>query len=61
LDIDDSFGGADTLGSDFAYLAADLASIIDENYRPQDSTTMRQPHRRKRPFGQKPDGYEQKM
>ena len=63
LDIADTFGGTDTFGSDLAYLAADIAGIIDENHRPQDSTTMRQPHRRKRAPGQKPDNhdYEQKM
>lgn len=61
--IADTFGSADNLGSDLAYLAGDLATVIDENYRPQDSTTMRQPRRRKRAPGQKPDehDYEQKM
>ncbi len=61
LDIDDSFGSTGDFGSDIAYLAADLASVIDENHRPQDSTAMPQLRRRKRPLGQKPDGYEQKM
>lgn len=63
LGIADTFGGAGDFGSDLAYLAGDLAGIIDENYRPQDSTTMRQLRRRKRAPGQKPDehDYEQKM
>ena len=63
LDIADTFSGADNLGSDLAYLAADITGIIDENYRPQDSTTMRQPRRRKRAPSQKPDqhDFEQKM
>ncbi len=63
LDIADTFGGAGDFGSDLAYLAGDLAGVIDENYRPQDSTTMRQPRRRKRAPGQKHDehDYEQKM
>jgi len=63
LDIADTFGGAGDFGSDLAYLAGDIAGIIDENYRPQDSTTMRQPRRRKRAPGHKPDqhDYEQKM
>ena len=63
LDIADTFGGAGDFGSDLAYLAGDLAGAIDENYRPQDSTTMRQPRRRKRAPGQKHDehDYEQKM
>lgn len=63
LDIADTFGGAGDFGTDLAYLAGDLAGIIDENYHPQDSTTMRTPRRRKRAPGQKPDehDYEQKM
>ena len=63
LDFADTFGGAGDFGSDLAYLAGDLAGVIDENYRPQDSTTMRQPRRRKRAPGQKPDqhDFEQKM
>ena len=63
LDIADTFGGAGDFGTDLAYLAGDLAGVIDENYRPQDSTTMRAPRRRKRAPGQKPDehDYEQKM
>lgn len=55
LDRADSVSGAGDIGTDLAYLSADIAGIIDENHRPQDSTTMRKPRQRKRALGQKSD------
>lgn len=59
LDSVDSVGGAGDFGTDLAYLSADIAGIIDENYRPQDSTTMRKPRQHKRALGQKSDEQDQ--
>jgi len=59
LDIADSVGSAGDFGIDLAYLSADIAGIIDKNYRPQDSTTMRKPLQRKRALGQKSDEQDQ--
>ena len=48
MDLADPDGGADHLGTDTAYLFADLTNIIDEDAPVEDCTTMRQPqHRRK--------------
>lgn len=55
LDSPDSFGGTVDIGTDIAYLSADVAGIIDEDYRPQDSTTMKKQKKKKRALGQKPD------
>ena len=55
LDSPDSFGGAGDIGIDIAYLSANVAEIIDEDYHPQDSTTMPKQKRKKRALGQKPD------
>ena len=51
----DSFGSAGDIGIDLAYLSADVAGIINEDYRPQDSTIMKKQKRKKRALGQKPD------
>lgn len=59
LDRADSVSGAGDIGTDLAYLSADIAGIIDENHRPQDSTTMRKPRQRKRALGQKTDEQDQ--
>ncbi|WP_413814799.1 relaxase/mobilization nuclease domain-containing protein [Acutalibacter muris] len=59
LDSADPIGGAGDFGIDLAYLSADIAGIIDENHRPQDSTTMRKPRQRKRALGQKSDEQDQ--
>ena len=61
LDIADPVSGAGDFGTDFAYLSADIAGIIDENYRLQDSTTMPKQKRRKRALGQKPDEHDFEM
>lgn len=55
LDSPDSFGSAGDIGIDIAYLSADVAEIIDEDYRPQDSTIMKKHKKKKRALGQKPD------
>lgn len=44
-------GGADRLGTDTAYLFADLTNIIDEDAPVEDCTTMRQPQHRKKNNG----------
>lgn len=59
LGIADPIGSAGDFGTDLAYLSADIAGMIDENYRPQDSTTMRKPRQRKRALGQKSDEQDQ--
>ena len=51
----DSFGSAGDIGIDIAYLSADVAGIINEDYRPQDSTIMKKQKKKKRALGQKPD------
>ena len=47
------------IGTDLAYLSADIAGIIGEDYRAQDSTTMRKPRQRKHALGQKSDEQDQ--
>ena len=47
----DPDGGADHLGTDTAYLFADLTNIIDEDAPVEDCTTMRQPQHRKKNNG----------
>ena len=59
LDHADSVSGAGDIGTDLAYLSADIAGIIDDNHRPQDSTTTRKPRQRKRALGQKSDEQDQ--
>lgn len=59
LDRADPVSGAGDIGTDLAYLSADIAGMIDENHRPQDSTTMRKPRHRKRALGQKSDEQDQ--
>ena len=59
LDRADPIGNAGNIGTNLAYLSADIAGIIDENHRPQDSTTMRKPRQRKRALGQKSDEQDQ--
>lgn len=59
LDRADSVSGAGDIGTDLAYLSADIAGIIDENHRPQDSTTIRKPRQRKRALGQRSDEQDQ--
>ena len=44
-------GGADRLGTDTAYLFADLTNIIDEDAPVEDCTTMHQPRRQKKNSG----------
>lgn len=63
LDRADPISGAGDIGTDLAYLSADIAGIIDENHRPQDGSSMPKQKRRKRALGQKPDehDFEQKM
>lgn len=63
LDRADSVSGAGDIGTDLAYLSADIAGIIDENHRPQDGISIPKQKRRKRALGQKPDehDFEQKM
>lgn len=61
LDSPDSFGSAGDIGIDFAYLSADVAGIIDEDYRPQDSTMMKKQKNKKRALGQKPDEQDQEQ
>lgn len=63
LDRADSVSGAGDIGTDLAYLSADIAGIIDGNRRPQDGSSMPKQKRRKRALGQKPDehDFEQKM
>ena len=62
LDRADSVSGAGDIGTDLAYLSADIAGIIDDR-RPQDSTTLKKQKNKKRALGQKPDerDFEQKM
>lgn len=63
LDRADSVSGAGDIGTDLAYLSADIAGMIDGNHRPQDGSSMPKQKRRKRALGQKPDehDFEQKM
>lgn len=63
LDLPDSHGLAGSLGSDTAYLSADLTQLLEANPKVEDSTTMRPQRRRKRALGEKPDeqDYQQKM
>lgn len=63
LDRADPVSGAGDIGTDLAYLSADIAEIIDGNRRPQDGSSMPKQKRRKRALGQKPDehDFEQKM
>ena len=63
LDLPDSHGLAGSLGSDAAYLSADLTQLLEANPKVEDSTTMRPQRRRKRALGEKPDeqDYQQKM
>lgn len=51
MDLADPDGGADHLGTDTAYLFADLTNIIDEDAPVEDCTTMRQPQHRKKNNG----------
>ncbi|WP_166544857.1 relaxase/mobilization nuclease domain-containing protein [Acutalibacter sp. 1XD8-36] len=59
LDRADSISGTGDIGTDLAYLSADIAGMIDENHRPKDSTTIRKPRQRKRALGQKSDEQDQ--
>lgn len=59
LDRADSISSAGDIGTDLAYLSADIAGIINDNHRPQDSTTIRKPRQRKRALGQKSDEQDQ--
>lgn len=63
LDSTGSVSGAGDFGTDFAYLSADIAGIIDEDYRPQDGSSMPKQKNKKRALGQKPDerDFEHKM
>lgn len=63
LDRADPISSAGDIGTDLAYLSADIAGIIDEDHRPQDGSSMPKQKRRKRALGQKPDehDFEQKM
>ncbi|MEY8312260.1 relaxase/mobilization nuclease domain-containing protein [Oscillospiraceae bacterium 42-9] len=63
LDRADSVSGAGDIGTDLAYLSADIAGIIDEDYRPQDGSSMPKQKNKKRALGQKPDerDFEHKM
>ena len=63
LDLPDSHGLAGSLGSDAAYLSADLTQLLEATPEVEDSTTMRPQRRRKRALGEKPDeqDYQQKM
>ncbi len=51
MDLADPDGGADHLGTDTAYLFADLTNIIDEDAPVEDCTTMRHPQHRKKNNG----------
>lgn len=51
MDLADPDGGADYLGTDTAYLFADLTNIIDEDAPVEDCTTMHQPRRQKKNTG----------
>ena len=51
MDLADPDGGADPLGTDTAYLFADLTNIIDEDAPVEDCTTMRHPQHRKKNNG----------
>ena len=51
MDLADPDGGADRLGTDTAYLFADLTNIIDEDAPVEDCTTMRHPQHRKKNNG----------
>lgn len=51
LDLADPDGSADHLGTDTAYLFADLTNIIDEDSPVEDCTTMHQPRRQKKNTG----------
>ena len=63
LDLPDSHGLAGSLGSDAAYLSADLTQLLEANSEVEDSTTIHPQRRRKRTLGEKPDeqDYQQKM
>ena len=63
LDLPDSHSLAGSLGSDAAYLSADLTQLLEATPEVEDSTTMRPQRRRKRALGEKPDeqDYQQKM
>ncbi len=63
LDLADSHSLTGSLGSDAAYLSADLTQLLEANPEVEDSTTMRPQRRRKRALGEKPDeqDYQQKM
>lgn len=63
LDRTDPISSAGDIGTDLAYLSANIAGIIDEDHRPQDGSSMPKQKRRKRALGQKPDehDFEQKM
>ncbi len=50
-DLADSDSGADRLGTDTAYLFADLTNIIDKDAPVEDCTTMRHPQYRKKNNG----------
>lgn len=60
LDRADSVSGAGDIGTDFAYLSADIAGMIDD-CRPQDGTAMPKQKKRKRALGQKPDEHDFEM
>ena len=51
MDLADPDGGAYHLGTDTAYLFADLTNIIDEDAPVEDCTTMHQPRRQKKNTG----------
>lgn len=51
MDLADPDGGADHLGTDTAYLFADMTNIIDEDAPVEDCTTMHQPRRQKKNSG----------
>ena len=63
LDPPDSHSLSGSLGSDAAYLSADLTQLLEATPEVEDSTTMRPQRRRKRALGEKPDeqDYQQKM
>lgn len=48
FDISDSDGTAYHLGTDTAYLVADIMNIIDNNHPVKDSTTMKPPQQKKK-------------
>ena len=51
LDLPDSHGLAGSLGSDAAYLSADLTQLLEANPKVEDSTTMRPQRRRETGLG----------